>query len=44
MLEYIGSVPSNNGVINRQNLSEQALGRMERVTVKCDANKSLGQQ
>ena len=37
MLQYIGSVPSNNCVINRQNLSEQAFGGIKQVAVKCDA-------
>ena len=38
MLQYIGTVPNNNCVINRQNLSEQPFGGMRRVDVKCDAD------
>ena len=33
-------VPSNNCVINRQNLSEQAFGGVKRVVVQCDVNTS----
>ena len=38
MLAYIGPVPNNNCVINRQNLIEQASGGMKQVAVKCNAN------
>ena len=41
MLEYIGTVPSNNCVTSGKNLFAQAFGEMKRVVVKCDANIAL---
>ena len=41
MLEQIGPAPSNNCVINRQNLSQQTFSGMKQVAIKCDANKNL---
>ena len=38
MLEKIDPVPSNNCVIIRQNLFEQAFNEMKQVAVKYDAN------
>ena len=41
MLEYIGPVPNNNCVINRQKPFWTVFGRDKSVSVKCDANRNV---